>query len=72
MNYFSDETENGLLFINYPMIESYRDYNKNISKYTNNEFKLLFLQNVMKANYIVFRQYSIPTYEEFVLIVHGY
>ena len=25
-NYFSNETENGLLLINYPMIESYRDY----------------------------------------------
>lgn len=26
MKYFYDETENGLLLINYPMIESYRDY----------------------------------------------
>lgn len=26
--YFNDETENGLLLINYPMIESFRDYQK--------------------------------------------
>ena len=26
MNHFSDETENGLLLINYPMVESYKDY----------------------------------------------
>lgn len=28
LDYFNDETENGLLTINYPMIESYRDYNE--------------------------------------------
>lgn len=26
LHYFNDETENGKLFINYPMLESYRDY----------------------------------------------
>ncbi len=28
LDYFNDETDNGLLLINYPMIESFRDYKK--------------------------------------------
>ncbi len=102
MNYFYDETENGLLLINYPMIESYRDYkeplidlnykdlfikvddvlnkkykcivnkrgtNKNFSKYTIKEFELLFLQNLLKANYILGKDFTAPEYESFEKII---
>lgn len=104
MNYFYDETENGLLLINYPMIESYRDYkeplidsnyknlfvkvddvlnkkyksivnqrgtNKNISKYTSKEFELLFLQNLLKANYILEKDFIAPEYDSFENIIIG-
>lgn len=102
MKYFYDETENGLLLINYPMMESYRDYkeplidlnyrelfisvedvinkkyksivnergtNKNFSKYTSEEFELLFLQNLMKANFLLTKNYDAPNYDFFVKIV---
>lgn len=102
MKYFCDETENGLLLINYPMIESYRDYkeplidpkykdlfisvedvigkryknivakrgtNKNFSKYASEEFELLFLQNLLKANYILNSEYIYPDYEFFTKII---
>ena len=104
MNYFSDETENGLLLINYPMIESFKDYKeplpdknykdlsinttlvkdnkyksivndrgtvKNYSKYTILDFELIFLQNLMKANYIVNDYYAIPDYNQFIDFVVG-
>lgn len=97
--YFSNETENGLLLINYPMIESYRDYippapsesfynrdieifkvkdkkykqivdergfSYDINKYTLNMFEGLFIQNVMKANYLLNNDYSLPNYETFI------
>ena len=98
-NYFSNETENGLLLINYPMIESYRDYiplapslsfkdrdidvslvkdkkykqivgnrgfTYDIKNYTLNMFEGLFIQNVMKANYLINNDYSLPDYETFI------
>lgn len=102
MNYFSDETDNGLLLINYPMIEAFRDYkeplpnieykelsisiddvkkyksivndrgtNKNYSKYNLYDFELIFIQNLMKANYIANGDYCIPLYDEFINIVKG-
>ncbi|MCM1557147.1 MAG: hypothetical protein NC087_06395 [Anaeroplasma bactoclasticum] len=104
MKYFYDETENGLLLINYPMMESYRDYkeplidpnfknlfisiedvlnkkyksivnergtNKNFSKYTAEEFELLFLQNLLKANFLITNEYAAPSYDFFVEIVTG-
>ncbi len=104
MNYFSNETDNGLLLINYPMIESFRDYkeplpyvnykeltvsvelvkdlkykslvdkrgtSKNYSKYTLEDFELIFIQNLMKANYVANGKYEIPNYEEFINLVEG-
>ena len=104
MSYFSDETDNGLLLINYPMIESFRDYKeplpyvnykeltvtvelvrelkykslvdkrgtaKNYSKYCLKDFELIFIQNLMKANYVVNGKYEIPEYDEFVELVEG-
>ncbi len=100
--YFYDETENGLLLIDYPMIEAYRDYkeplidptfkdlfisvedvlnkkyksivnergtNKNFSKYTAEEFELLFLQNLLKANYLITKEYVVPSYDYFIKLV---
>ncbi len=102
MQYFYDETENGLLMVNYPMIEAYRDYkaplidsaykdlfvlvddvlqrkyksivnkrgtNKNFSKYTAEEFELLFLQNLLKAHYMITREYAPPSYDSFLKYV---
>ncbi len=40
LDYFNDETENGLLFINYPMIESYRDFPKNLNIYNYKDLKI--------------------------------
>lgn len=42
LEYFDDETENGLLLINYPMIESYRDFKSpiNIDEYREKHFSL--------------------------------
>lgn len=104
MEYFYDETENGLLLINYPMIEAYRDYkeplidpnyknlfisvedlknkkyksivnnrgtNKNFSKYTAEEFELLFLQNLLKANYLLANETDVPIYDFFVKMTAG-
>ena len=104
MNYFSDETDNGLLLINYPMIESYRDYKeplpykdykeltipvrvvkdleykslvdkrgtaKNYSKYNLKDFELIFIQNLMKANYVANGMYEVPDYNEFIYLVEG-
>lgn len=104
MNYFSDETDNGLLLINYPMIESYRDYKeplpykdykdltvqvqvikdlkykslvdkrgtaKNYSKYSLKDFELIFIQNLMKANYVANGKYEVPDYNEFIKLVDG-
>ena len=104
MNYFSNETDNGLLLINYPMIESYRDYkeplpyedykeltvpvqvvknlkykslvnergtSKNYSKYTLEDFELIFIQNLMKANYVANGKYVVPDYNEFIKLVEG-
>lgn len=104
LNYFNDETENGLLFINYPMIESFRDYTpppidydyvnrtvslnelsthkykcvvdkrgdiRNYSKLFLDDLEKIFLQNVMKANYIVDGSFSIPNYEIFLDYMDG-
>ncbi len=98
-NYFSNETENGLLLINYPMIEAYRDFIPpapslsfrdrdidipivkdkkykqivgergfvyDIKNYDLNMFEGLFIQNVMKANYLLNNDYSMPEYEIFI------
>ena len=98
-NYFSNETENGLLLINYPMIEAYRDFippapspsfrdrdieicfvkdkkykqivggrgfDYDIKNYNLNMFEGIFIQNVMKANYLLNNDYSMPEYNIFI------
>lgn len=98
-NYFSNETENGLLLINYPMIEVYRDFippapspsfrdrdieisfvkdkkykqivggrgfDYDIKNYNLNMFEGIFIQNVMKANYLLNNDYSMPEYNIFI------
>ena len=104
LDYFCNETENGLLLINYPMIEAYRDYKepliddnyknlfvsvedvfagkykqlvhergstKNFSKYSIHDFELLFLQNLIKANFILSQSEYTPSYDSFKNIVNG-
>ena len=48
LEYFNDETDNGLLLINYPMIESFRDYNLPI---LNDEYYERFISKAEVQNY---------------------
>lgn len=90
LNFFDEETLNGKLFINYPMVESLKHYNdtidfknlkvkakenirykqlvnndakndlKQITQYSKNIWILLLEIHLMKMNYIVNDDYSLP------------
>lgn len=97
--YFNNETDEGLLLINYPMIESYRDFqypfpdltyktrsvdlsvvcqkqykqlvnergcNLDINKCNIDFFEQIFLQNLKKANFVVYGEFCIPNYDTFI------
>ena len=95
LRYFNDETENGKLYINYPMVESFFHVDfSDIEKYEEKTFeigkgykslnevhlqtslhieilndkekiKLICKQNIMKTNFIVKDEYTIPEYDDY-------
>ena len=101
VNLFNNETEYGKLFVNYPMMESYRHFditnpdtlanksvivdndilthykelvgqegtNKNVSKYTSNDFYTITLAHLMQANLLLNGQFKKPNMTNYVDLI---